>query len=109
MAQKTTHPAGIAIPARRRPQPEHSCGSCAARWGGLSTAHCGACHVTFTGVWAFDAHRIGQHEPTGKPGRNVTPGPRRCADPETVGLTDAGRGYPCWGFPTGDERWETDR
>jgi len=67
------------------------------------------CHATFTGISAFDAHRIGQHEPTGKPGRNVIPGPRRCADPTTVGLIDAGRGYPCWGFPGADDRWEADQ
>lgn len=39
----------------------HSCGKCDARWSGLNTAHCAAdgCHRTFSGVSAFDLHRIG--------------------------------------------------
>lgn len=30
---------------------------CGAHWSGLSAAHCASCHVTFTGVTAFDRHR----------------------------------------------------
>lgn len=67
---------------------------CGAHWGGLSTGHCPACHRTFTGITAFDKHRTGSH----------TEG-RSCLDPETVGLVDAGRAYPCWGFPGGSDRW----
>jgi len=72
------------------------CGRCPNRWGGLKTAHCSACHRTFTGLTAFDKHREGSHP-------NST---RHCVDPETVGLVDAGRAYPCWGFSgDGDDRW----
>jgi hypothetical protein len=66
-----------------------SCAMCGARWGGLRTAHCDACHETFTVVAAFDKHRAGSHTDRG----------RRCIDPAAVGLLDAGRAYRCWGFP----------
>ena len=66
-----------------------SCARCPARWGGLKTAHCDACHQTFTVVAAFDKHRAGSH----------THDDRHCLDPAAVGLVDAGRAYPCWGFP----------
>lgn len=33
------------------------CGTCGARWSGLGRAHCGACHLTFSGVSYFDRHR----------------------------------------------------
>lgn len=72
------------------------CGRCPQRWGGLRTAHCGACHATFTGLSAFDKHRDGDH----------AKGNRHCLPPESVGLVDAGRQYPCWGWPGGeDDRW----
>jgi hypothetical protein len=70
-----------------------SCARCPARWGGLKTAHCNACHETFTVVAAFDKHRVGSH----------TDDSRHCVHPATVGLVDAGRAYPCWGFPGRDE------
>jgi hypothetical protein len=84
----------------------HGCAGCDARWNGFNTAHCGTggCHRTFTSVKAFDAHRIGNHEPR-NPHRKSAPGGRRCADPATVGLVDAGRDYPCWGLPSDGERW----
>jgi hypothetical protein len=66
-----------------------SCVRCPARWGGLKTAHCAACGETFTVVAAFDKHRVGSH----------TDDSRHCVHPATVGLVDAGRAYPCWGFP----------
>jgi hypothetical protein len=66
-----------------------SCARCLARWGGLKTAHCRACGETFTVVAAFDRHRAGSH----------THDERHCLDPAAVGLVDAGRAYPCWGFP----------
>jgi hypothetical protein len=69
------------------------CARCQARWGGLRTAHCDACHETFTVVAAFDKHRAGSH----------TDGGRHCIDPATVGLVDVGRAYCCWGFPGRDE------
>lgn len=34
-----------------------SCNGCASTWTGLLACHCGACHRTFTGLAAFDAHR----------------------------------------------------
>jgi hypothetical protein len=50
-----------------------TCARCHVRWGGLKTAHCAACHQTFTAITAFDKHRSGSHsEDT-----------RRCLDPRT--------------------------
>lgn len=69
------------------------CGRCSARWGGLKTAHCMSCHRTFTTAAGFDRHRAGSH----------VEGARHCVDPACVGLVDAGRAYPCWGFPGRDE------
>lgn len=82
---------------RQAVKPPYGCGRCDNRWGGLNTAHCGAenCHRTFTGIVAFDKHRAGSH----------AAGTRHCVDPQTVGLVDAGRAYPCWGLPSDGERW----
>lgn len=33
------------------------CPRCETTWTGLSRAHCGACHLTFNSVGAFDKHR----------------------------------------------------
>ncbi|TDH48865.1 hypothetical protein E2F47_22125 [Mycobacterium eburneum] len=74
----------------------HECAKCRQRWGGLNTSHCSACHQTFTGLTAFDKHRDGNH----------AHGTRHCVAPQSVGLVDAGRGYPCWGHPsTGEWSW----
>lgn len=62
------------------------CPRCNAIWGGFKTAHCTACHETFTTVSTFDKHRTGSHP-------NST---RHCLRPADVGLVDAGRAYPCW-------------
>jgi hypothetical protein len=35
---------------------------CDAKWSGLRVEHCPACHETFTGTEAGDAHRIVQRE-----------------------------------------------
>ena len=35
------------------------CGGCDRNWTGLAEAHCATCHRHFTGVTAFDAHRVG--------------------------------------------------
>lgn len=94
MAQPITSEAKNKAPA----PPPHQCGTCGARWGGLNTCHCCSCHLTFTGLTAFDKHRDGKH-PTG----------RHCLPPEQVGLEDAGRDYPCMGFPgfaPGENPWE---
>lgn len=81
VAQRHNPTAGNRIPA----QP-HACPRCKSRWGGLKTAHCTACHQTFTTVPTFDKHRTGSHH-------NNT---RHCLPPAEVGLVDAGRTYPCW-------------
>ncbi|BCO51205.1 hypothetical protein [Mycobacterium paraintracellulare] len=65
---------------------------CRARWGGLKTTHCSACHESFTVVAAFDKHRAGSHARG-----------RYCLDPAAVGLIDAGRAYRCWGYHGRDE------
>ena len=74
------------------------CTKCNSSWGGLVTGHCTGCHQTFTGITAFDAHRDGSHA------RST----RHCVEPSTEGLVDAGRGYPCWGFPGTDDEWWAD-
>lgn len=60
----------------------HSCGGCSNRWSGENTAHCGSgCHLTFTGLEAFDAHRSNG----------------RCLTPAGAGLElAAGRAYQAW-------------
>lgn len=39
----------------------HHCRKCRGRWGGYTTAHCGACCETFSTVANFDAHRDAVH------------------------------------------------
>lgn len=63
------------IPMAERPP--YGCAGCTSRWGGLRTAHCGACHVTFSGLTLFDKHRTAK----GAYGE--------CIDPAT--LTDHGQ------------------
>jgi len=66
------------------------CGGCDNQWTGLRACHCGACHVTFTGVRGFDIHRRGS----------------RCHDPATVGLVQIARQHwTGWGEPGQDERF----
>lgn len=61
----------------------HAC-RCGSRWSGGLTAHCAACHRTFSGIGPFDRHRRDDG----------------CADPATVGLVLAtGRAFECWGNP----------
>lgn len=80
------------IPTQRAdsdPARPHGCGGCPARWSGTRTSHCGACHVTFGGVTAFDLHRAGG----------------RCAQPRRLGMALLpGRAYARWGFPTEEDR-----
>lgn len=87
-----------------------SCGKCHATWTGANTCHCGGCCQTFTGLSAFDKHRTGSHTDSGEKiipkGATEPRGPRRCLPPESVGLVDAERKYPCWGDPSDDPRWE---
>lgn len=114
---ETTHPTGDTEQGDLMAQPltattgTYGCARCPNRWGGLRTAHCAACHNTFTGLTAFDRHRTGSH----------THGTRTCLDPETAVDTNpksdqfgelifkrTGRSYPCWGFAVGDDRWADD-
>ena len=81
VAQKRHRQAGNGIPVL-----PHHCPRCNLRWGGLKTAHCTACHETFTTVSTFDKHRAGSH----------ASGTRHCLPPAEVGLVEAGRAYPCW-------------
>ena len=55
------------------------CDGCRAVWrtGQERFCHCGACHRSFAGDKAFDAHRIGPYEPAGL---------RVCRDPAILGL-----------------------
>lgn len=62
---------------------------CETWWTGLRTAHCTACHQTFTSITGFDMHRDGRHADD----------TRHCRPPQEAGLVDAGRDYPCWGRP----------
>lgn len=50
------------------------CGGCSKDWGGLSPAHCSACHLTFVTVNAFDKHSCLKRYGV------------QCLDPSTVGL-----------------------
>lgn len=68
--------------------PPNACTKCQKRWGGMNTAHCSACHRTFTGITAFDAHRKGG----------------TCSDPTTIGLVENGRDYECFGYPADPTR-----
>lgn len=91
-------PAGtVERPAESCPQPRaaYGCLRCSARWNGTTTAHCAGCHATFTGPSAFDRHRV----LTGEHGR--------CRDAAALGLVDAGRAYPCWRWPSDDDREHT--
>lgn len=74
----------------------HHCNGCTTRWNGANTAHCAACHTTFTGITAFDRHRVGSH----------AAGKRHCLTPDAVGLVLTGRAYPCWGEPGDNTFWE---
>lgn len=74
------------------------CARCDTRWNGHRTAHCGACHQTFTSLSAFDTHRQGSHPHS----------TRHCVPPTSVDLIDAGRAYPCWGSAGEDNRWTDD-
>jgi hypothetical protein len=62
--------------------------ACGARWTGLTRAHCSGCHLTFSGITAFDLHRRGGG----------------CVDPSTLlALVQDEAGT--WGYPSGDGGW----
>jgi len=57
------------------------CLRCGESWTGFTTAHCSACHQTFAGAQAFDAHRVGTHAK------------RSCTDPAVAGLVKVTRAH----------------
>jgi hypothetical protein len=76
------------ITARRA----HGCARCTSRWAGLNTAHCTACHETFTTPGIFDKHRRGS----------------KCLPPEAAGLVPTRRAYRCWATPRSPEMvWQS--
>lgn len=42
----------------KAPRMTYTCSGCPNTWGGLNSAHCSACHRTFSGVGTFDKHRV---------------------------------------------------
>lgn len=48
--------------------------ACGAYWTGTRTAHCAACHLTTSGIHAFDAHQ------------RITSGIVHCLPPDAAGL-----------------------
>jgi len=61
----------------------YGCARCESRWDGLNTAHCCACHQTFTTPGVFDKHR--------RDGK--------CLPPQEAGLVLTRRAYRCWATP----------
>lgn len=74
-------------PTAPRPLP-FVCSRCDERWSGQAACHCSGCHLTYTSISAFDAHR-----------RNGA-----CRAPEASGLVALERRYPVFGYPTDPER-----
>lgn len=80
----------IAAETHHRPRPEElkgqvgTCG-CGAWWTGQNTSHCTACHETFTGITAFDAHHRGGH--------------KHPSTMEALALIDRAHGQKVWGYP----------
>ena len=44
-----------------RPRGYGACAVCGTEWTGTRICHCGTCHLTFTAVGSFDAHRSRGH------------------------------------------------
>lgn len=83
--------------ARRKTPSLIQCSGCENRWSGLSAAHCSACHRTFTGITAFDIHRVGSQctNPADILGRDGQPRLAPVQKPYWSG----------WGYPSDDTRW----
>lgn len=60
-----------------------TCSGCDNWWTGLNSAHCSACHTTFTGIGGFDMHR-----------RDY-----QCLQHATIGLIPADREWEGWQRP----------
>ena len=59
-------------------------GQCKRWWTGEERSHCGGCHITLSGLTAFERHRKGM----------------RCNPPEEVGLAPREKPYGVlWGLP----------
>lgn len=97
-AQPLPHPEAPPTPSDRprhsgnRPPGAITCNGCDRWWTGLASAHCSACHETFTGVTIFGVHR-----------RNG-----QCLKPPDVGLVVASRVWFGWSSPATDWRGPTD-
>jgi hypothetical protein len=70
--------------ADMRARHAHGCARCTNRWDGLRTAHCSACHETFTTPGVFDKHRRDSN----------------CLQPHAAGLVLTTRAYRCWATPS---------
>lgn len=68
--------------------------ACGAQWTGSRTAHCARCHLTTTGLRAFEAHQ------------RITDGIVQCLPPDKAGLVPSQRtGGTVWSQPGGDGDW----
>lgn len=80
-------------PAPGRPANVVTCAKCRSEWSGLAAAHCAGCHLTFTGINAFEKHRL----------RGV------CLLPSDRGLVlSPNKWFPAWGNPGDDPRWNDE-
>jgi len=73
--------------------------ACGTYWTGARTAHCAACHLTTSGIHAFDAHQ------------RVTDGILRCLLPDAAGLVPSVRPWGVlWTLPVqGSAPWITTK
>lgn len=80
---------GKARPVRLSVSVQHP--ACGAHWTGTRTAHCAACHLTTSGIHAFDAHQ------------RITGGILHCLPPDKAGLVPAQRPWGLlWMLPAQD-------
>lgn len=67
---------------------------CGGHWSGSRTAHCARCHLTTTGLRAFEAHQ------------RVTRGILQCLPPDKAGLVPVQRPWGlAWSQPGSDDNW----
>lgn len=65
--------------------------ACGAHWTGARTAHCACCHLTTSGIHAFDAHQ------------RITGGVLHCLLPDVAGLVPSSRPWGVlWTLPVQD-------